>query len=124
MKAIQAKKSTFVGPENEKSPPRSQPSPQMPGFQYRGQFPYAATYSPGGQAPVPFSGPATSATMGVDKLVNDDGTVKEEKKSQKVKKRYECEFEGCNKSFFQKTHLEIHNRAHSGDKPYVGTPLP
>ena len=58
--------------------------------------------------------------MGVDKLlVNEDGTIKEEKKPQKAKKRYECEFEGCYKSFYQKTHLEIHTRAHSGDKPYV-----
>jgi uncharacterized Zn-finger protein len=39
--------------------------------------------------------------------------------SQRSKKRYECEFEGCNKSFFQKTHLEIHTRAHTGDKPFL-----
>jgi len=25
----------------------------------------------------------------------------------------------CNKSFFQKTHLEIHIRAHTGAKPFV-----
>jgi hypothetical protein len=35
------------------------------------------------------------------------------------KKRYECEIPGCNKSFYQKTHLEIHVRAHTGVKPYV-----
>jgi hypothetical protein len=45
---------------------------------------------------------------------------KEEKKtgSQKAKKRYECDVPGCNKSFFQKTHLDIHSRAHTGDKPF------
>jgi len=61
--------------------------------------------------------------MGVDKLlVNEDGSVKEDKKAAtKSRKRYECEFAGCNKSFFQKTHLEIHTRAHSGDKPYPCT---
>lgn len=26
---------------------------------------------------------------------------------------------GCNKSFYQKTHLDIHVRAHTGDKPFV-----
>ena len=26
---------------------------------------------------------------------------------------------GCNKSFYQKTHLEIHVRAHTGAKPFV-----
>lgn len=35
------------------------------------------------------------------------------------KKRYECEIPGCNKSFYQKTHLEIHIRAHTGVKPYA-----
>jgi hypothetical protein len=35
------------------------------------------------------------------------------------KKRYECSIKGCDKSFYQKTHLEIHARAHTGVKPYV-----
>jgi len=35
------------------------------------------------------------------------------------RKRYSCEVSGCSKSFFQKTHLDIHRRAHTGDKPYV-----
>ena len=38
-----------------------------------------------------------------------------------TKKRYECVVKGCDKSFFQKTHLEIHARAHTGVKPYVST---
>jgi len=37
------------------------------------------------------------------------------------KKRYECTIKGCDKSFYQKTHLEIHARAHTGVKPYVST---
>lgn len=92
----------------------------MSGVSFRGQFPYGSSYPPSGQQ---FNGVTPATNMGVDKLVNDDGSVKEEKKGQKVKKRYECEFEGCNKSFFQKTHLEIHTRAHSGDKPYVCIPI-
>lgn len=34
------------------------------------------------------------------------------------KKRYQCTIEGCTKSFYQKTHLDIHERAHTGVKPY------
>ncbi|RKF53293.1 Zinc finger protein 79 [Golovinomyces cichoracearum] len=38
--------------------------------------------------------------------------------SKTSKKRYQCTIEGCTKSFFQKTHLHIHERAHTGVKPY------
>lgn len=41
------------------------------------------------------------------------------KSSQKPRKRYQCNMPGCNKSFYQKTHLEIHVRAHTGAKPFV-----
>jgi len=37
----------------------------------------------------------------------------------KARKRYQCSIPGCNKSFYQKTHLEIHTRAHTGVKPFV-----
>ncbi|KAF2720565.1 hypothetical protein K431DRAFT_226143 [Polychaeton citri CBS 116435] len=37
----------------------------------------------------------------------------------KAKKRYHCEVPGCGKAFYQKTHLEIHTRAHTGVKPFV-----
>ncbi|KAF2666360.1 hypothetical protein BT63DRAFT_56870 [Microthyrium microscopicum] len=37
----------------------------------------------------------------------------------KSRKKYFCSIDGCNKSFFQKTHLEIHTRAHTGVKPFV-----
>jgi hypothetical protein len=46
------------------------------------------------------------------------------KGSPKQKKRYECTVPGCNKSFFQRTHLDIHSRAHTGDKPFVRLSLP
>jgi hypothetical protein len=37
----------------------------------------------------------------------------------KARKRYQCSVLNCNKSFYQKTHLEIHTRAHTGVKPFV-----
>jgi hypothetical protein len=36
-----------------------------------------------------------------------------------AKKRYLCEVPECGKSFYQKTHLEIHTRAHTGIKPFI-----
>lgn len=39
--------------------------------------------------------------------------------TKKIHKRYPCEIPGCGKSFYQKTHLEIHSRAHTGVKPFV-----
>jgi hypothetical protein len=41
----------------------------------------------------------------------------------KPRKRYQCGIPGCHKSFFQKTHLEIHTRAHTGVKPFVSSKL-
>jgi len=68
--------------------------------------------------------PAAAAVVpiGVDKLLTEpeaSTSTAEDKKAAKSKKRYQCEIEGCNKSFFQKTHLEIHTRAHTGHKPFV-----
>jgi hypothetical protein len=40
-------------------------------------------------------------------------------RSKDDKKRYVCTIEDCSKSFYQKTHLDIHERSHTGDKPYV-----
>ncbi|CEI39456.1 hypothetical protein FVEN_g8677 [Fusarium venenatum] len=34
------------------------------------------------------------------------------------RKRYHCNGPNCQKSFTQKTHLDIHRRTHSGEKPY------
>ena len=35
------------------------------------------------------------------------------------RKSYECSMPSCNKTFYQKAHLEIHIRAHTGFKPFV-----
>ncbi|KAF2208684.1 hypothetical protein CERZMDRAFT_23796, partial [Cercospora zeae-maydis SCOH1-5] len=37
----------------------------------------------------------------------------------KPKKKYSCDVAGCGKAFYQKTHLEIHTRAHTGIKPFL-----
>jgi hypothetical protein len=123
MKAIQSKKGSSE-PETPRQRSKSQQMspPMISPLPYRGSFQYGSSFSPTSQQSTQFPGSIPPTAMGVDKmLVNEDGTIKEEKKGQKAKKRYECEFEGCHKSFFQKTHLEIHTRAHSGDKPYPCT---
>ncbi|KAF1933592.1 zinc finger protein OZF [Didymella exigua CBS 183.55] len=51
----------------------------------------------------------------VPQVNKDEG----EKPIQKPRKRYQCNMPGCDKSFYQKTHLEIHVRAHTGAKPFV-----
>ncbi|KAH5617484.1 hypothetical protein HBI23_255840 [Parastagonospora nodorum] len=43
---------------------------------------------------------------------------KELKVSQKPCKQHQCHMPDCNKSFFHKSHLEIHIRAHAGEKPF------
>jgi hypothetical protein len=35
------------------------------------------------------------------------------------RKRYQCAIPGCDKAFHQKTHLDIHTRAHTGVKPFL-----
>ncbi|KAM0719389.1 hypothetical protein Q7P37_005294 [Cladosporium fusiforme] len=37
----------------------------------------------------------------------------------KAKRRYQCAIPGCEKAFHQKTHLDIHTRAHTGVKPFL-----
>ncbi|KAF1812081.1 hypothetical protein P152DRAFT_44213 [Eremomyces bilateralis CBS 781.70] len=37
----------------------------------------------------------------------------------KARKKYVCRIPGCDKLFSQKTHLDIHTRAHTGFKPFI-----
>jgi hypothetical protein len=43
----------------------------------------------------------------------------EVKRSHRPRKKYQCTMTGCDKRFYQKTHLAIHIRSHTGDKPFV-----
>ena len=54
--------------------------------------------------------------------VSQTSQEEDNKPTQKPKKRYQCSMPGCKKSFYQKTHLEIHTRAHTGVKPFVCIP--
>lgn len=54
-----------------------------------------------------------------DKKQNLTNSDYQDEKS--ASKRYRCDIPGCGKAFHQKTHLEIHVRAHTGQKPYVST---
>lgn len=62
-------------------------------------------------------------------LHNDEVTYsrlsqpQEAKVTAKPRKRYPCPMPDCGKGFYQKTHLEIHVRAHTGAKPFVSLPL-
>ncbi|KAK7177324.1 hypothetical protein PSPO01_16629 [Paraphaeosphaeria sporulosa] len=42
----------------------------------------------------------------------------ENKPGRRAAKRYVCTIPDCGKAFYQKTHLDIHRRAHTGDKPF------
>ena len=44
-------------------------------------------------------------------------------RSGRSRKKYQCSMPNCNKYFYQKTHLEIHTRAHTGIKPFVSSLL-
>jgi hypothetical protein len=104
MKAIQAKA--------QSAPPQKTPS----GDQSRPVVgtsitpPYMRTAS---QAGTYASGEASRTKLTQSDLQDDAGSAKG------GKKRYQCTIENCTKSFYQKTHLDIHERAHTGVKPYV-----
>ncbi|KAF3403616.1 Asparagine-rich zinc finger protein AZF1 [Penicillium rolfsii] len=93
MKAIQAKPGTSTSPVpmQQSLPPLQQLAP--PGY------PSYAGY--------PMSPPRS--------LLTNEGQLSRSGKERK----YTCMLPNCGKSFAQKTHLDIHNRAHSGEKPFI-----
>ena len=71
----------------------------------QGPTPAATPQADGSASPSsPASSCHTSATVSTDN---------------KPKKKWVCDGPNCNKSFVQKTHLDIHRRTHNGAKPYV-----
>jgi hypothetical protein len=107
MKAIQAKSQTTPQPKSSPIQSRpvvgvSVPSPKVRATSHHGLH--------------------SSGEVKDLKLTHKD--LQDDLNGQKVgKKRYQCTINGCSKSFYQKTHLDIHERAHTGDKPYVSEAL-
>lgn len=97
MKAIQAKSQNTQQPQ--KVSPVETASRGVP----------QPAYSQGSRAAPP-------AQNGEDDLQDEAGN------SKNGKRRYHCQLKNCGKSFYQKTHLDIHERAHTGYKPYVSDP--
>lgn len=72
------------------------------------------------QLPTPGMSPASD--VGLDACQSSPApSPSSQGDSKGSRKRYVCNGPNCNKSFTQKTHLDIHRRTHSGEKPYVRT---
>ncbi|KFA68246.1 hypothetical protein S40285_01544 [Stachybotrys chlorohalonatus IBT 40285] len=70
--------------------------------------------------PTPAQTPkATSATPDMSSPTSPATIVSTASKKTPKEKKYICNGPNCNKSFTQKTHLEIHRRTHSGERPYT-----
>lgn len=54
----------------------------------------------------------------------DDTSSTTSQSGKERQKKYVCDIKGCGKRCSQKTQLETHKRAHTGEKPFVGCHIP
>lgn len=60
--------------------------------------------------------------MAAPPVASPHGLMEEPASRSGKKRKYTCTLPHCGKGFSQKTHLDIHIRAHTGDKPFVSNP--
>jgi hypothetical protein len=79
-----------------------------------------------GGKPVVFSTEIDTLMRAIQSKTNEPENKQAEKSkpsdtlaANRPRKKYLCNVPGCGKAFYQKTHLEIHTRAHTGIKPFL-----
>lgn len=102
MKAIQSKGEDGSQPDES----RARLQPLLPPLLHHHAFAQVDGFSPVYAAPLPSPG---QESLGLGGQVTASGK----------RRKYHCSLPHCGKSFAQKTHLDIHMRAHTGDKPFV-----
>ena len=89
----------------------------MKAIQAKSQVTQAPHNSPDQPAPRVSSQPSRYVHSAEEVAPTHDTKEEPQDDPKNGKRRYQCQ--NCMKSFYQKTHLDIHERSHTGIKPYV-----